>query len=92
MIRSFDKSALNGLIRQFEAILAHDTIDRLRLIKAPTLVITGTNDRLIKPISSDVIANLIPKAKLVKIEGGSHAVSIEMKNESNEKVLDFLKN
>jgi pimeloyl-ACP methyl ester carboxylesterase len=91
MIRSFDKLALNGLVRQFEAILAHDTIDRLRLIKAPTLVITGDNDRLIKPISSDMIANLVPKAKLVKVEGGSHAINIEMKSEFNKKVLEFLK-
>ena len=85
-----DTSALNGLIGQQDAVLAHDTADRLRLIKAPTLVITGTNDRLIKPISSDVIANLVPKAKLVKVEGGSHGISIEMKSEFNKEVLNFL--
>jgi pimeloyl-ACP methyl ester carboxylesterase len=92
MIRLFDSSALNGLVGQLDAILAHDTADRLRLIKAPTLVIMGANDRLIKPISSDVIANLVPKAKLVKVVGGSHAVSIEMRSEFNKEVLDFLKN
>jgi pimeloyl-ACP methyl ester carboxylesterase len=87
-----DTSALNGLVGQRDAVLAHDTADRLRLIKAQTLVITGTNDRLIKPISSEVIANLVPKAKLVKVEGGSHGVNVEMRREFNKEVLDFLKN
>ena len=91
MIRLYDTSALNGLVEQRDAILAHDTADRLRLIKAPTLVITGTNDRLIKPISSEVIANLVPKAKLIKVEGGSHGVIVEMRSKFNKEVLNFLK-
>lgn len=62
------------------------------MIKAPTLVITGTEDRVIKPISSEVVANLIPKAKLVKVEGGSHAFSGEMSSEFNREVLEFLRN
>jgi pimeloyl-ACP methyl ester carboxylesterase len=81
----------NGLLGQQNAISFHDTVNRLGLIKARTLVITGADDRLIKPISSELIANLVPDAKLVKIVGGSHGVSIEMKNEYNKKVLDFLK-
>jgi pimeloyl-ACP methyl ester carboxylesterase len=92
MIRLAHGRALNGLVGQFEAVLAHDAADRLRMIKAQTLVITGTEDRLIKPISSEVIASLIPKAKLVKVEGGSHNFSVEMRSEFNREVLDFLKN
>jgi pimeloyl-ACP methyl ester carboxylesterase len=90
-----DKSVQNVLRSargQLEAVLAHDAADRLRMIKAPTLVITGTEDRLIKPISSEVIASLIPKAKLVKVEGGSHNFSVEMRSEFDREVLDFLKN
>ncbi|MHA2069495.1 MAG: alpha/beta fold hydrolase [Candidatus Thorarchaeota archaeon] len=92
MIRLSDTSALNGLVGQRDAALAHNTADRLKLIKAPTLVITGTNDRLVKPISSEVIANLVPKAKLVKVDGGSHGVCVEMRSEFNKEVLDFLTN
>jgi hypothetical protein len=33
------------------------------MIKASTLVMTGTDDRLVNPVSSKVIASLIPKAK-----------------------------
>jgi pimeloyl-ACP methyl ester carboxylesterase len=51
----------------------------------------GTGDRMIKPISSEVIAGKIPDAKLVRVEGGSHCFSFEMKNEFNQEVLNFLK-
>jgi len=85
-------SRLNGLAGQLEAVLTHDAADRLRMIKASTLVITGTEDRLIKPISSEIIANLVPKAKLVKVEGGSHGFNAEMSSKFNREVLDFLRN
>ncbi|HEX7474688.1 MAG TPA: alpha/beta fold hydrolase [Dehalococcoidales bacterium] len=81
-----------GLKAQKDACNKHDTLDRLQLIKAPTLVITGTSDKIIKPGSSDVIASKIPGARLVKIEGGSHAFYFEMKNVFNKEVLKFLQN
>jgi len=83
---------LTGIIAQFEALLAHDAADKLRMIKASTLVITGTEDRVIKPISSEVIASLVPNAKLVKVLGGGHNFPEEMRGEFNREVLDFLRN
>jgi pimeloyl-ACP methyl ester carboxylesterase len=79
-----------GLLGQMEAVLGHNTLDRLHAIKVPTLVITGTKDRAIKPSSSEVIAKLIPNARLVKVEGGSHAFFIEMRGRFDKEVLDFL--
>jgi len=80
-----------GIAGQSEACLKHDTLERLSSITAPTLVIVGTGDRIIKPVSSEVIAGKIPNAKLVKVEGGSHYFSFEMKNAFNREVLSFLK-
>lgn len=80
-----------GLLGQAEAILRHDTADRLQLVNTPTLVITGTRDRIISPRSSEVIAKLIPHARLVKVEGGSHAFFIEMEGRFNREILKFLK-
>jgi pimeloyl-ACP methyl ester carboxylesterase len=57
---------------------------------APTLVIVGTADRIINPVSSEVIADNIPDAKLVRVGGGSHCFSLEMKNEFSREVLNFL--
>jgi pimeloyl-ACP methyl ester carboxylesterase len=84
-------SARVGIAGQSEACLKHDTLDRLSSITAPTLVIVGTGDRIIKPVSSEVIAGKIPNARLVKVEGASHYFSFEMKNVFNREVLNFLK-
>jgi pimeloyl-ACP methyl ester carboxylesterase len=41
--------------------------------------------------SSEVLASRIPNARLVKIEGGSHAVFIGKRGRFNREVLDFLR-
>jgi len=81
-----------GIAGQEDACKKHYTLDRLPLITAPTLVIVGTKDKIINPVSSEVIASKIPNAKLVKLDGGSHSFSLEMKNAFNQEVLHFLKN
>jgi pimeloyl-ACP methyl ester carboxylesterase len=83
--------ASDGIRAQFEGIVDHDTLDRLHMIKAPTLVITGTRDRLISPSSSEVLANRIPNARLIRIEGGTHALLVGRRGRFNKEVLDFLR-
>jgi pimeloyl-ACP methyl ester carboxylesterase len=85
------RMATEGVAAQFQAIAEHDTLERLQLIQAPTLIITGTQDRIIKPASSEVLAKMIPNAKLVKIDGGSHSIFIGKRGRFNKEVLDFLK-
>ena len=85
--RSID---IEGYFEQMHAVRGHSTADRLRLIHTPTLVITGTGDRLVPSHDSDVIARSIPNANLVKVDGGSHAFFIEMRGRFNEEVLAFL--
>jgi len=82
---------VKGLTGQFEAIKDYYTQDRLHMIKAPTLVMTGTEDKLMPPGSSEVLASMIPDAKLVRVEGGSHAFHLEMSGRFNKEVLDFLR-
>jgi 3-oxoadipate enol-lactonase len=84
-------SGITGFAEQLGAILAHDAADRLGLINASTLVMTGTEDRVIRPVSSDLIASLVQRSKLVKVLGGSHGFSGEMSGEFNREVLDFLR-
>ena len=78
-------------IQQMEAVIGYSTVERLHLIASPTLVITGTEDRIISPRSSDEIASKILNARLVRIDGGSHAFSMEMRGRFNREVLDFLR-
>jgi len=80
-----------GLLGHMEVSMGHNTLGNLHTIRVPKLVITSTKDRVVKPTSSEVIAKLIPNAKLVKVEGGSHGFIIGMRGGFNREVLDFLR-
>ena len=82
---------VGGHLEQMEAVAGHSIVNRLHLIEAPTLVITGTEDKIMSPHSSEVIASQIPNAKLVKVEDGSHAFFLEMRGRFNKEVLGFLR-
>jgi pimeloyl-ACP methyl ester carboxylesterase len=76
--------------RQFMAILNHDTCDRLPEIKAPTLVATGTEDMLIPPENSRIIAERIPGAKLIEYQGAGHGFMWQLREAFEKDLLEFL--
>ncbi len=78
------------LIRQFEAVQGHDSWGDLVRIKAPTLVLTGSEDVLVPPKNSEILAARIPKARLEIIEGGAHQFPVERADVFNDTVLNFL--
>lgn len=82
---------LTGLAGQIGAMMTHDVLDRLHLVQAPTLVLTGSQDRLIAPQSSEVLASRIAGARLVIMDGGSHVVAGEMAGQFKKQVLGFLR-
>ena len=68
-----------GVGRQLRAILASGSRkERLRTVKAPTLVIHGTVDPLVHPAGGKDTAASIPGAKLLMIERMGHALPISM--------------
>jgi pimeloyl-ACP methyl ester carboxylesterase len=59
--------------RQLGAIIASgDRTRKLREIKAPTLVVHGTVDKMIRPSGGRATAKAIPGARLMMIEGMGH--------------------
>lgn len=82
--------SVEAIMAQVEAVMSHNSTERLRDIKAPTLVITGDADLLIPPANSDVIAGSIPGARLVKIPDGTHGFNFETPELFNREVLSFL--
>ena len=82
--------SVEAIMAQVEAVMSHNSTERLRDIEAPTLVITGDADLLIPPANSDVIAGRIPGARLVKIPGGTHGFNFETPELFNREVLNFL--
>jgi pimeloyl-ACP methyl ester carboxylesterase len=78
--RTFERG-LNpaGVGRQLRAVLASGSRkERLRSVTAPTLVIHGTVDPLVRPEGGKDTAASIPGAKLLMIEGMGHALPIPM--------------
>ena len=68
-----------GVGRQLRAILASGSRkERLHSVKAPTLVIHGTVDPLVRPEGGKDTAASIPGAKLLMVEGMGHALPIPM--------------
>ena len=79
-IRTFERG-LNpaGVSRQLRAILASGSRkERLKAVKAPTLVIHGNVDPLVRPEGGKDTAASIPGAKLVMIDGMGHALPIPL--------------
>jgi len=68
-----------GVGRQLRAILASGSRkERLRNVKAPTLVIHGTVDPLVHPMGGRDTAASVPGAKLVMVDGMGHAIPLPM--------------
>jgi pimeloyl-ACP methyl ester carboxylesterase len=66
-----------GTARQLAAILAAgDRVAELRTITAPTVVIHGTRDRMVRPSGGRETARAIPGAQLLEIEGMGHDLPV----------------
>jgi pimeloyl-ACP methyl ester carboxylesterase len=76
--------------RQWEAMQAFDTYDHLPTIVAPTLVLHGTEDRLVAPGNAEVLASRIPGAELHWLEGAGHLYHSEQADAADAAVLDFI--
>jgi len=76
--------------RQFAAASAFNLETQLNKIKVPTLVMTGSEDIVIPPQNSDLLAERISGARLVIIPGSGHLFFIEKAEEFNATVLEFL--
>lgn len=57
---------------QLAAALGHDTGGRLADIGAPTLVVHGTEDRMVPAANGKILADAIPRSELVLLDGAAH--------------------
>ncbi|MCF8587663.1 alpha/beta fold hydrolase [Gordonia liuliyuniae] len=70
----FDRSYYPvGIARQFAAILASGSLAaRDKRISAPTLVLHGTHDKLMRPSGARAVARTVPNGRLVMVDGMAH--------------------
>ncbi|MEA2149831.1 MAG: hypothetical protein QOD69_1661 [Solirubrobacteraceae bacterium] len=60
------------LMSQQAAVVGHDTYARLRGLRVPTLVVHGSGDQLLAAVNGDLVASLIPGARLELLEDAGH--------------------
>jgi 3-oxoadipate enol-lactonase len=82
--------SLTGYLRQGDAILGHDTLDRLDRVRCPTLVSVADQDILVPPRFSHAIAQRVPGAELKTIADAGHAYMWERADVFNAMCLEFL--
>ncbi len=80
-----------GVAAHLLASVYHDTYSRLRLIRSPTLVVHGGDDRMTPLRNARLLVDRIPDAELAVIDGTGHAYLLEKPEESAEVVLEFLR-
>jgi pimeloyl-ACP methyl ester carboxylesterase len=88
---AYPKSPQYALERQMQAIAeTHNVLGRLCELVAPTLVLAGTDDVLVPPQNSRVIADRIPHAHLIEYEGVGHDFLDEAGARAAADILRFL--
>lgn len=80
-----------GYRGQIAAALGHDTYERLPLIRQPTLIVTGDEDRVIPAASSAVLHERIPGSRLDTIAGAGHLFFLERPDETLRLLHEFLR-
>src|SRR4029077_2176789 len=71
----------DGLVRPAEV---------LRTLKVPTLWLTGDEDIVYPPFLSDILAAMMPNARIAQVPRAGHSVYFERPGQFNRLVDDFL--
>lgn len=82
--------AARVIAEQMRAIASHDTSARLGAIQAPTLVAHGTSDEMVPVENAQMIARLVPHARLELIAGAGHLFFWEDPGRAAALVLEHL--
>jgi pimeloyl-ACP methyl ester carboxylesterase len=86
--------ALSGVDKVKLRQKLHDSMTRpaddLRTLKVPTLWLTGDEDIVYPPFLSDVLAKLMPNARVAQVRKAGHSVYFERAAEFNRIVDEFL--
>ena len=74
-----------------EAVWLADQPDRAARIDVPTLVLCGSEDKVIPPSLSDELTRLIPDARMQAIRRAGHIANLEKPEAFNRAVEAFIR-
>jgi pimeloyl-ACP methyl ester carboxylesterase len=80
--------ALGMILAQVQAIMGHDTSTRLDAIGVPTLVVHGGADQMLVAANGELVAGLIPGARLELLHGVGHLFFWEQPERAAELVRE----
>lgn len=89
LIRSTDPA---GYVAAVRAIQALDHLDHLRAVTAPTLVVSGTEDKAAAPAAGKLLADALPNARFAPLHNSAHIGNVEQPTAFTELVGGFLAN
>lgn len=81
-------TALRVLMLQMRAIAAHDAHLRLTDIAVPTLIVHGSEDRMLPVSNGEAIARAMPQARFERYEGVGHMFWLERPERTAELVRE----
>ena len=82
--------SLIGYYVQMAALTGWTSLPFLRRIRQPTLVMGGTDDRIVPLINARLLRRLIPDASLYVLDGGGHLFLLDRARESAKAITGFL--
>jgi len=90
-IRLENLQPLYALNRQASAAFLFDSKDRAHLIRCPTLILAGAQDRVMPFQLTQVLAGIMTKARLNVYPDAGHLLFLEKAREINQAIIDFLR-
>ena len=79
-----------GRAAQAAAVQGFDVSSELESLETPTLILHGTDDRVVPVENARLLAEALPNARLETLEGGHHLCFIADAPWVNERLLTFL--
>jgi pimeloyl-ACP methyl ester carboxylesterase len=83
--------SVDAFCRSAQALIEHDSADRIAAIGAPTLVTVGELDLVLPPRFSEALVQRIPNARLVVVADAGHQPFQELPAEYNRLLDEFWK-
>ncbi|MDB5975009.1 MAG: alpha/beta fold hydrolase [Nevskia sp.] len=78
-------------LQQLAAISHFSSWPWLHRIHCPTLVLTGDDDPLVRPINARLLAALLPNGRLEVVKGGGHLFMVFSAEDTAQRIESFLR-
>jgi pimeloyl-ACP methyl ester carboxylesterase len=83
------QQSVDAFCRSAEALIGHDSADRISAIEAPTLVTVGALDLVLPPRFSAELVDRIPGSRLVVVRDVGHQPFQEVPEDYNRLLVEF---